>query len=112
MIQGQYKQKWAYSLNGSYSDYYLLSDRSSQFYTDFSAQVSYFLDAKNKINFEGGYRDQIGEGINLNLLNARLEYSFTNKKFYFTAGVQTYKRDYLGDIDNYKGGYFKLGRRF
>jgi hypothetical protein len=112
MVQGQYKSKWIYSLNGNISDYLLIHENQKQLYSDLSGQLGYNLSARSKINFEAGYRQQVGQGIDLKLLNARLEYTHTNRSYYYTVGIQTYKKDYLGEIDNYRGGYFRIARRF
>jgi len=111
-MQGQYRNKWMYSLNGNVSDYLLVDENLKQQYADVSGQLGYNLTARSKLNFDAGYRQQVGRGIDLELLNARLEYSITANSYFFTVGVQTYRKDYLGDIDNYKGGYFRISRRF
>lgn len=111
-IQGFYWKRLLFSLNGNYSDYHLIEEDEYQQYTDISAQFAYQLSEKSRFNFDAGYRQQSGKGIDLDLLNARLEYSTQIRKLHLTLGVQSFRRDYLQETDNFNGAYFRISRRF
>ncbi|MHC1706615.1 MAG: hypothetical protein AB9842_03720 [Bacteroidales bacterium] len=110
--QTQYKQKILFALNGNYNDYYLVMDKLHQKFTDISGQLAYNVTQNSKINFDLGYRQQEGQGMDLDLLNARLEYSTLFRQISLTLGVQSFDRTYLKEKDKYNGAYFRISRRF
>jgi hypothetical protein len=111
-FQTQIKQKVIFTFNANYSDYYLVMDKLYQKFTDASGQIAYNLTASSKVNFDLGYRQQDGQGIDLNLLNARLEFSTMFRQVSLTLGVQRFDRTYLEETDKYNGAYFRISRRF
>lgn len=111
-IQGLHWKRILFSLNGNYSDYHLIQEDEYQQYSDISAQLAYQLGEHSRLNFDAGYRQQSGKGIDLDLLNARLEYSTLIRKLHLTLGVQSFRRDYLQERDNFNGAYFRISRRF
>ncbi len=111
-LQGQFLKRFVYSVNGNYSDYHLILEDLYQTFKDVSGQLTYQVNAVSRINASLGYRKQIGQGIDLNLVNARLEFVSQFRQLYYTFGVQTFQREYIQDIDNYKGVYFRISRKF
>lgn len=111
-FQGQLHARLIYSINGNYNDYHLVTEDINQKFADLSGQLAYSLTANSRVNFDLGYRHQKGQGIDLDLLNARLEFTTRFRQTSFTIGLQTFKRNYMEEIDNYNGGYFRISRRF
>jgi hypothetical protein len=111
-VQGLFWKQFLFSLNGNYSDYHLIEEDLNQQFTDISGQMAYQINTQSKINFDAGYRQQTGKGIDLDLLNARLEYATLIRKLYFTIGLQSYRRHYMQETDNFNGAYFRIARRF
>jgi hypothetical protein len=58
------------------------------------------------------YRKQTGQSIDLNLFTARSEITSQINLLYLTLGVELYKRDYVGEVINFKGTYVKIVRKF
>jgi hypothetical protein len=100
------------SLNGNIQQYRLIEDQVEQLYTDISGKMVYRIIDQTKASLDLGYRKQIGSGIDLDLLTARLEFMTQFRQFMFTLGLEKYNRNFLDQINNYNGIYFKLIRRF
>ncbi|MCX6273570.1 MAG: hypothetical protein NTU44_20570 [Bacteroidetes bacterium] len=111
-LQGSLNQRVLVSLNGNYSDYHLVNDNINQQYADVSGQVVISLTNRSKLNIDGGFRQQRGRGIDLDLLNARAEYTLQVRQLYFSLGVQAFRRNLMEQIDNYNGAFFSITRRF
>ena len=112
LLQGNIKTKVLYSLNANYRDYKMLDDNTLQQYTDLAGNISYMTSPLTKITLEIGYRKQVGQGIDLNLLTARSEFTANYRKLYFKVGIEVYKRLYLNDNIKFFGGYFEVVRSF
>jgi hypothetical protein len=112
VLQGNIKSKLLYSVNANYRDYKMLDDNTVQKYTDLAGNVSYMISQQTKVTLELGYRKQVGQGIDLNLLTARSEFTANYRKLFFKVGVEVYKRLYLNDNINFFGAYFEVVRSF
>ena len=110
--QKSFNDRVLISLNGNIRDYYLVNDDISHLYTDISAKAVYRIFDLTKASLDLGYRKQIGSGIDLNLLTARLELTSQLRQLFLTLGLEKYNRDFLGEINNYNGIYFRLIRKF
>ncbi len=110
--QKSLKNKILMSVNGNIRDYYLLDDDIRQLYADISAKTVYRFYDLTKASLELGYRKQIGTGIDLDLLTARLEISTQFRELYATLGFEKYNKNFLNEINNYGGIYFRLIRKF
>lgn len=111
-VQGQLNSRVLVALNSNISNYYLVNEDLKQEFADVSGQLAYNLTPKSKLNFEAGYRKQSGQGIGLDLMNSKAEYSLVLKQMYLTFGVQAFQRNYMEEIDNYRGVFFRFARRF
>jgi len=111
-IQGNAKGKLIYSLNCSYRDYHLLYNNTFQKYADVTGNVIYSFNSKAKLSLELGYRKQIGNGIDLDLLTCQLEFNLNYRDFSINSGVHLYRKIYLADDLNYSNVYIKLIRKF
>ncbi|MCF6364764.1 MAG: hypothetical protein L3J35_01035 [Bacteroidales bacterium] len=100
------------SLNANYRDYYLVYDSINHIYADISGKATYRIFDLTKASLNLGYRKQVGNGINLDLLTARFEVTSKIRQLYLTFGLEKYNRDFLGQINNYNGVYFRLIRKF
>jgi hypothetical protein len=112
LLQGNIKTKVLYSLNANYRMYKMLDDNTMQKYADLAGNVTYITTPQSKITLEIGYRKQVGQGIDLNLLTARAEFTANYRKLYLKAGAEVYKRLYLNDNINFFGVYVELVRSF
>jgi hypothetical protein len=112
LLQGNMKGKVIYCLDGNYRNYRMLEDNSIQKYADLSGNISYMVSPQTKVTLDIGYRNQVGAGINLNLLTARGEIVANYNKLYFKAGVEVYKRLYLNDNINFFRVYAEIVRTF
>jgi hypothetical protein len=111
-IQGSFKNKLLYSLNGNYRDYKEIDNETDQKYTDVSGNIAYMFTAVSKLNVELGYRKQIGNAIDLDLLTLRTEFTTTYRQLFFKVGVELYRRTYLNEDVNFNGAYIQIIRNF
>ncbi len=103
-------------LNGSVTANYHIRDLTAsneiQKFTDVSGRIAYTINRKSSLALSGGHRFQVGRGIDLNLTNVLVEYNFFYRSFNFIAGLELYRRDFIGEIINYNGGYIRIQRIF
>ncbi|NPA68151.1 MAG: hypothetical protein GXO50_06040 [Chlorobi bacterium] len=111
-LQKNINKKLIISLNGSILDYYFTDNDINNIYSDISAKVAYMITEYLRLNLETSYRNQKGTGIDLELLFAKTEVVIRLRKLYFSAGFERYNRNFLGDINNYNGIFFKMIRKF
>jgi hypothetical protein len=111
-LQGSSQNRFLYSLNGNVRDIYLIDDSANQKYIDITGKISYLFTPQISFNVEAGYRKQIGERINLDLLIARAEFLAVIRQMSFRIGFETYKRDNLNEKTNFIGGYITIARTF
>jgi hypothetical protein len=95
-------------------NYTMLNEPEARYqrYLDISGKAEYTIIKQTKLNLDVMYRKQSGRGIDLDLLTARLEITSVIYQLYVTAGVEVYRRDYIGDKINFKGTYIQISRRF
>ena len=111
-LQGDIKQNFSYSLIGNMRNTVMLTENLTQKYRDVTASLAYVIKTKNKIKLDVGYMNQVGQGINLDLITAKTEYTTFYRRLYFTLGLEFYKRTYQGEKIDFKGGYVQLSRKF
>ncbi|NVO01269.1 MAG: hypothetical protein HXX09_01070 [Bacteroidetes bacterium] len=111
-LQGNIKQKFAYSLIGNLRNYEMINENLTQRYSDVTGSIAYYIKTKNKIKLDVGYMNQVGQGINLDLITAKTEFTTFYRKLYFTLGLEFYKRTYQGEDLDFKGGYVQISRKF
>jgi hypothetical protein len=112
VLQGTTKNRFLYSLNGNIRDYYMVDDSTRQKFIDITGKVSYSFSQYLTFNLEMGYRKQIGDRIDLDLLIARGEFIGFIRQISFRIGIETYKRDYLYEKTNFIGGFIAIARTF
>jgi hypothetical protein len=100
------------SFNANVQKYNYPNEEIDQIYADISSKLAYRIMDKTKVGLDLGYRKQIGSGIDLDLLTARLEGTTQIRQLYLTLGMEKYMRNFLGETNDYTGIYFKLVRRF
>ncbi|MEN8251001.1 MAG: hypothetical protein ABFS32_18860 [Bacteroidota bacterium] len=100
------------SADGNIRAYDMVEENINRKYSDLSGKAAYEFSSTTKIDFMIGYRHQKGPGIDLDLLTASSEFNTRYRQLYLTAGVNLYRRNYLGDEINYYGAYVQLVRRF
>lgn len=107
-------KKLIFMLTGNIQDYVMLDKPEPEYqkYMDFSSKAIYPVYKSTNINLDLMYRKQTGRGIDLDLMTAKAEINSSYNRLYVAAGVEVYKRNYVGETINFKGIYFKLVRKF
>jgi hypothetical protein len=111
-MSGKMGKKTLLSLNSDFSDLTLTEDNVRQLYASAFGKVVYQIKAQSKINLDLGYRKQVGEQIDLDLITAKLEFNTVFRNLYMKVGAELYKRNYVGEKLNFRGVYFRIDRRF
>ncbi|MFZ4521377.1 MAG: hypothetical protein ACOYNC_06705 [Bacteroidales bacterium] len=113
-LQKTFKGRLNLAINGNMQNYTMLNepDARLQRYTDLSGKIEYLIVNQTKVNLDIIYRKQQGRGIDLDLLTSRLELSSVIYQLYVTAGIEVYRRLYIGEKLNFKGVYLQLIRKF
>lgn len=111
-LQGTLKSRIVFAFNGNVRNYRMLDQNTNQNYYDAAANIGYNFNAYTRITFEGTYRKQLGQGIDLDLLTGKIEFQATFRQVFIRAGVQVYRRIYLGEQTNFVGGFFEIVRSF
>lgn len=100
------------SIDANYRYFRRLDRDVNQQYFDISGKMAYRIKMNSKLNTEVGYRKQNGEGIDLDLVFAKGEFTTYIRNLFVTMGIEFYHRNYIGEEFKVKGGYFKIERRF
>ncbi len=108
----QFFRKWNIILSANYRDYLLTQEKERQKFTDLSGRLIYSFWRQSRLTLEGGYRMQDGRGIDLDLRTFRGEFSTFYRKIVLSIGLETYRRDYIGEIINFAGTYIRITRQF
>ena len=111
-LNGKIGKKILLSLNGDLSYLTLTETNTDQLYSNLYGKVVYLVKPRSKINFDIGYRKQIGKEIDLDLVTARAEFNTIYRNLYMKAGLEMYRRNYVGEQLNFKGIYFQIDRKF
>ena len=113
-LQKNFENRLTLVLNGNMQNYTMLNEPTSriQRYTDVTGKAEYVIINQTKVNLDVMYRKQSGRGIDLDLLTARLELTSVFYQLYLKAGIEVYRRNYIGDKIHFKGIYIQLTRKF
>jgi hypothetical protein len=104
--------KWLVSGNGSLRDYMLIDTDVNHQYANVSGRISYQISSRIKANVQIGYLSQKGPGIDLELLNGRIEIMTHFRKLYFKTGLIHYNRTYTNSNFTYSRAFAQLSRKF
>ncbi|MFA5970869.1 MAG: hypothetical protein WC780_00860 [Lentimicrobiaceae bacterium] len=112
--QRNFGNKLMLMLNGNWQDYAMLDKPEAEYqrYMDVTGKAIYTISKHTSLNIDLMYRKQTGRGIDLDLLTAKTEVISSINRLFLTLGVEVYKRNYVGEIINFKGTYVKLVRKF
>ena len=99
-------------MNGNIRRYRMLYEASNQTYIDITGKIGYMFTSQTNLSFEAGYRKQVGQGIDLDLLTARGEFTTVFRQIMIKVGVEMYQRDYLQENTGLMGGYIRIVRSF
>lgn len=111
-ISGKIGKKMLLSLNSDVTDQTLTDTNTEQLYANLFGKVIYQFKPQSKINFDIGYRKQVGEQIDLDLITAKAEFNTVYRNIYMKVGLEVYKRNYVGEELNFRGVYFQIDRKF
>ncbi|MCK9422381.1 MAG: hypothetical protein M0Q38_07270 [Bacteroidales bacterium] len=111
-LQGNLGYKVTISLSGNMRDYNLTAENTRQQFIDVTGNVGYQFAHQSTLSVEFGYRKQIGQQIDLNLLTGRVQFTTLFRQIFFKVGVEVFRRDYLHEQTNYVGGFIQIVRNF
>ncbi|MEI7982768.1 MAG: hypothetical protein WCI71_14040 [Bacteroidota bacterium] len=111
-LQGNIGNRILCSLNGNMRDYNLVADNTRQQFIDLTANVGYQFSPQTNVSVEFGYRKQVGQQIDLNLVIGRAQFTTVFRQIFFKVGLDLYGRDYLHEKTNYIGGFIQIVRNF
>jgi outer membrane receptor for ferrienterochelin and colicin len=111
-VQGSLWNKLSLALNANRRDYRMMNEANDQIYIDVNGRIGYMFTPQTNLSFEVGYRKQVGQGIDLDLLTARGEFTTSYRRIMVKIGVEMYKRDYLQENTSLMGGYVRIIRYF
>ena len=113
IVQGELKKNLYYTLNGDIRDYLMIVDEGiKQKYYNISGSLSYNFNAITKLNFESSYIKQEGEGIDLDLITARLELTTRFRQLFLSTGIDLYNSKLFNEKLDFKRLTIRLSRRF
>ena len=99
-------------IRGNRKKFTSLSKNEEQQFTDISGRIIYLIGMNSRLSMNGGYRLQQGRGLDLDLLNFRMEFSSRFRAVYLRTGLELYRRNFSGEKINYNGAYIKIERKF
>lgn len=111
-LNGQFGKKVLVSLNGDVTDQIITFDRDKQLFANAFGKVVYMIQPKTRVNFDFGYRKQVGNQIDLDMITGRAELNTVFRNLYMRFGLEVYKRTYINEKLEFRGIYFRIDRRF
>jgi len=111
-MNGKIGKKVLVSFNGDVTDLTLTETDTDQLYSSIFGKLVYQIKPLTKMNFDIGYRKQIGEQIDLDLITAKAEFNTVYRNLYMKVGLEVYMRNYVGEEFNFRGVYFQVDRKF
>lgn len=111
-VQGTVKNKWVLSANGNLYDYSKLNDLKNVRFTDVSGSVLYRFTPKISLSASVNYRKQEGQGMELEMLNARSELVANLHKLRFAASYNYYDRTIYTERIQFNAVNIQIARRF
>ncbi len=113
IVQGELKKNLYYTLNGDIRDYLMIVDEGvTQKYYNISSNLSYNFNSITKLNLQSSYIKQEGEGIDLDLITARLELTTRYRQLFLKAGIDLYNSELFNENLDFKRFTIRLSRRF
>ncbi len=111
-LNGQAMKNLSYALSARWRDQYLTQEALLQNYANGAVRLSYRINQMNRISLDGIYRKQRGRALDLDLLNLRAEFVTVYRKIEFTIGGEVFRRNYVGQIQNYGAVFARIERMF
>ena len=106
------KSAWLLTINGNIRDYRMIADEVDQLYANLSGKLIYRIGPRMKVSLEGGYLNQRGANIDLDLLTSKAEFRSSFNKLQVRVGLELYRRLYQNSDFAFNGAYIQLTRRF
>jgi len=100
------------SLTGSVRENLLRDDMERQFFSTLAGKAIYRLSRQTTLSFEGSHIDQNGRGIDLRYDSAKVEISTRLRRLLVVFGIEKYKRDFEGELTDFKQAVLRLERKF
>lgn len=111
-MQGKLGKKLLVSFNNDVTDQVITFEKVPQLYANSYGKLVYMLKRQSKIDLQFGYRKQVGNQIDLDMITSKLEFNTAYRWIYLRVGAEVYKRNYIGEVWNFRGVYFQLDRKF
>lgn len=113
ILQGSIKEKLFFTFNGTIRDYQMIVEEGTkQKYSNISGNISCFVSQNTKINFEGSYIKQEGEGVDLDLVTARLALTTRFRQLFLTTAFDLYKSELFNEKMDFNRFTIRLSRKF
>lgn len=114
ILQGHYKKKILYSLNGNIRYYdHLQNGEISRKFNDVSGMLAYLFNSRTRLDFNLIYNYQNGEQIDLEMYTGKLKLTTAFRDITCSAGIDAYHRIYLETQKYYYiGGFIEIIKRF
>ncbi len=102
-----------YTLNGTVRDYQMIiQEGTTQQYYNFTGAIAYTINPNIRLNINGSYLKQSGDGIELNLFTSRMELSARILQLYIKAGMELYSNRFYTENLDYKKFEIVVSRKF
>ena len=111
-MSGNIVRRLSGTVNASHHIRDLTATKEIQKFSDVSGRLVYNINRLSSLSLSGGYRFQVGRGLDLNLVTIVAEYNILYRSFNFIAGAELYRRNFQGERINYNGGYVRIQRTF
>ncbi|WP_457618283.1 hypothetical protein [Lutibacter sp.] len=113
ILQGNIKEKLFFTFNGDIRDYHMIVEEGiKQKYSNISGNISYLINQKTKLNIEGSYIKQEGEGVDLNLLTARFGLTTRFRQLFLSTGIELYQSELFNEKMDFSRITIRLSRKF
>jgi len=113
ILQGNIKEKLFFTFNGDVRDYQMIVEEGiKQKYSNISGNISFNINRKTKLNIEGSYIKQEGEGVDLDLLTSRLTLTTRFRQLFLSTGIELYKSELFNEKMDFNRFTIRLSRKF
>jgi hypothetical protein len=111
-LQGTLKKRVIVAVNGNLYDYKKLNNINNVQFLDLSGSAAYQFSSQVSLSTSLSYRDQKGEGVDLNLLSLRTELIANIYKLRFSASYNYYDRSISNEKILFNAVNLQLVRKF
>lgn len=111
-LRGNIGGKFGISLSSNLIDYKMYPSEMHQVFKNVNLSMRYSFTSKSTINFDAGYRNQNGLGVNIELWTSRIEFSTNYRNFSLKLGLDAVRNNNNSNIINFNGAHIFISRKF